>query len=111
MATLIRKTTTVVETVEVVVAAPVPMPRTVTAPARQPAPALDSKPTGPKVGHIVRVTDQWANRPGGRLPVDQWKVEAIRRDGTKVKVVGLLGTAAAGRCEWVYVSEVTYLRG
>jgi hypothetical protein len=107
---LIRKTTTVVETVEMVVAAPVPMPRTVTAP-RKPAPALDSKPAAPAKGHIVRCHDNYADRDGGRLPLDLWKVAAVSVAKERLLIVGVRGTAAEGREAWVFFSEVEYVRG
>ena len=111
MATFIRKTTVVTEVVEVVTAAgvPTPAPRTVAAPARKPA--LEQKPTGPAKGHIVRCHDGYADREGGRLPMDQWKVAAVSVAKERALIVGLKGTAAAGREAWVYFSELEYVRG
>lgn len=112
MATFIRKTTRIEETTEVVVAAGVPTPAPVAAPARKPAPALESKPLdGPAEGHIVRVVDGWAGRPGGRLPADgKFKVISKRASsrGTWL-VAGLRGTATEGREGWFYEGEMVFL--
>jgi hypothetical protein len=110
MATLIRKTTTVVETVEMVVAAPVPMPRTVTAPPQAgPGPGQQARRPG-QGPH--RPLPRQLRRPGrGRLPLDLWKVAAVSVAKERLLIVGVRGTAAEGREAWVFFSEVTYLRG